>query len=367
MTGDYAADAFDASSDGAGGTDVTLRGIEVPCFARGTRLLTMRGEVPVETLQVGDVMVTFLGEGATLKPVRWIGHRLVDCRRHPRPRNVWPVRIAAGAFGSGVPHRDLRLSPGHAVAWDTVLIPAIVAVNGATVTQAPVDRVQYFHVELEAHDLLLAEGLRVESYLDTGNRSAFQTEASVSLHGALDPSARRHGTCLPVAEGGPAIVALTRHLHARASTLGFTRSVGHTMRLLADERELPFTDVGRTFLFMLPAMVNDLRLVSSVFHPCATSADGTDWRRLGVRVEAIAVEWRDGWHTIPLDDSTLCDGFHHMEMDQGDPFLWTDGCATLPAGLLRGARRLKLRIGTGSSCWTRELEALQTCNNDSAA
>ena len=83
VTGDYAADAFDASYDGAGGTDVTLRGTEVPCFARGTRLLTMRGEVPVETLQVGDVTVTFLGEGATLKPVRWIGHRLVDCRRHP--------------------------------------------------------------------------------------------------------------------------------------------------------------------------------------------------------------------------------------------------------------------------------------------
>jgi hypothetical protein len=37
----------------------------------------------------------------------------------------------------------------------------------------------YVHVELDRHDILLAEGLPAESYLDTGNRAAFGTQGGV--------------------------------------------------------------------------------------------------------------------------------------------------------------------------------------------
>lgn len=143
----------------------------VACLATGTRILTTAGDTAVERLHVGDLVPTLTGQGAA--PVRWIGHRRIDCRRHPRPDTVWPVRVGAGAFGPDAPARPLSLSPDHAVHVYGVLIPVGHLVNGATIVQEPADHVVYWHVELPTHGVLLAEGLPVESYLDTGNRDAF--------------------------------------------------------------------------------------------------------------------------------------------------------------------------------------------------
>ena len=71
------------------------------------------------------------------------------------------------------------LSPGHAVcvnAVGEVFIPIDHLINGATITQVEADEVTYWHVELESHDVLLAEGLGCESYMDTGNRAFFGRE-----------------------------------------------------------------------------------------------------------------------------------------------------------------------------------------------
>ena len=92
------------------------------CYAAGTRILTVRGEVAVEDLRVGDLVVTFAGGGAPLKPVRWVGYRHVDLTTHPSPEQVRPVRLAAGTLAPGLPHRDLVLSPGHAICIDDQLI-----------------------------------------------------------------------------------------------------------------------------------------------------------------------------------------------------------------------------------------------------
>ena len=106
-------------------------------------------------------------------PITWIGFRSIEAARHPDPARIWPVRIRAGAFGAGMPHTDLFLSPDHAVHVGNVLVPAGYLINGTTIVQVPADRVDYYHVELPRHDVLLAEGLAVESYLDTGNRDGF--------------------------------------------------------------------------------------------------------------------------------------------------------------------------------------------------
>jgi hypothetical protein len=153
-------------------TDVTL----VPCFCAGTRLLTDAGEVAVEDLRAGMRVISYQDRQAM--PVTWVGHRRIDCTRHPRPRDVWPIRIAAGAFGEAVPHRPLYVSPDHAVFVDGALVPARYLVNGTSVAQIPCDEVVYFHVEVADHGVLVAEGLPAESYLDTGNRDLFADESA---------------------------------------------------------------------------------------------------------------------------------------------------------------------------------------------
>ena len=151
--------------------DTRLAAAAVACFARGTRIATDRGMVAVEDLIAGDSVRTALGDG--WRPIVWIGHRDVDCANHPNPEQVWPIRAMAGALGQGLPVRDLYLSPDHAVYLDGVLLPVKYLENGTTIRQIRRDAVSYFHVELTGHDVLFAEGLPAESYLETGGRADF--------------------------------------------------------------------------------------------------------------------------------------------------------------------------------------------------
>ncbi len=185
------------------------------CFAAGTRIATARRDIAVETLRVGDRVQTLLSGKAA--PVVWIGHRHIDCTRHPEPRKVWPVRISAGAFGPGRPCRDLWLSPDHAVYVIDMLIPAKQLINGATIVQVPVDSVTYYHVELPQHEVLLAEGLPAESYLETGDRANF-ANGGTAVRQAADFSARTweaHG-CAPLIIAGPRLIAVRQWLGAMA-------------------------------------------------------------------------------------------------------------------------------------------------------
>jgi phospholipase/lecithinase/hemolysin len=166
--------------------ETALHALGVACFAAGTRILTANGEVPVERLRIG-ARVSLAGDGTA--PVTWIGHSHVGCARHPRPREVWPIRVGASAFGQGVPGRDLFLSPDHAVfvggdpasSEAGILIPVRYLINGATVAQIPCRCVDYFHLELPVHAVILAEGLMTESYLDNGNRSLFDEPSKVPV------------------------------------------------------------------------------------------------------------------------------------------------------------------------------------------
>jgi hypothetical protein len=151
----------------------------VTCYAKGTRIRTPRGDVAIEDLRPGDPVVTARGE---IRPVVWTGNRHVDCRRHPHPERVLPVRISAHAFGRGLPCRDLVVSPNHAIYFDCVFIPARLLVNGTTVDQVECAAVDYYHLELSGHDVVLAEGLPAESYLDCGDRWDFaNNEGAIAL------------------------------------------------------------------------------------------------------------------------------------------------------------------------------------------
>jgi collagen type I/II/III/V/XI/XXIV/XXVII alpha len=179
---DLAADTTQSSGNTfitIGGSTIELTGFtgaipsneeSIQCFRRGTRLATPLGWARVEDLSAGDLVLTHDGEAVA---VVWLGHRRVDCARHPVPARVSPVRIAAGAFAAGVPERDVFLSPDHAVFARGMLFPVKYLINGDTIAQVAAGEVDWFHVEVEGHAVLLAEGLPAESYLDTGERGWF--------------------------------------------------------------------------------------------------------------------------------------------------------------------------------------------------
>ncbi len=163
---------FTTPTDGTTG----LSTITLACFAAGTRIRTARGQMPVEQLLEEDILVTASG---AQEPVIWIGRTPVNCAAHPDPESVWPVRVSAGAFGPGMPVRDLFLSPDHAVFVNDVLVPVKYLIDGTFIAQVKRDRVTYFHVELREHDVILAEDLPVESYLDAGDRTNFENAGGV--------------------------------------------------------------------------------------------------------------------------------------------------------------------------------------------
>ncbi|WP_245442943.1 Hint domain-containing protein [Methylobacterium terrae] len=181
------------------------------CFTTGTLIRTARGEVAVEDLRVGDRAVTASG---ALRPIVWIGHRAIAAAGPLLPHDQQPVRIRAGAFGAGLPARDLRLSPGHPVLVGAEagnegghLVPVMCLINGTTIAREPVAAVTYWHVELDSHDILLAEGLPAESYLDWGDRPFFTEGSDHALHNPDFVVPGLAARCRPVAVDGPVVEA----------------------------------------------------------------------------------------------------------------------------------------------------------------
>lgn len=187
----------------------------ISCFASGTLIETTNGPVPVEDVREGTMLRTREGRAA---PVIWRGYRSIECRRHPSPKPVWPVRVAAGAFGPARPFRDLWLSPDHAVYADDVLIPVKYLINGHSIAQVEVERVTYWHIELPRHDVIMANGLPTESFLDTGNRSAFDNGGKlVTLFPDFSSLTWESDGALPLVASGPIVNEVRRQLAARHS------------------------------------------------------------------------------------------------------------------------------------------------------
>jgi glycosyltransferase involved in cell wall biosynthesis len=211
-TGTYTGDVFDLAAATAPLTGTVLT-LQATCYGRGTLILTDRGEVPVEDLRIGDRVVTHAGDR---RPIRWIGRRAYNGIFAAGKPGILPVRIAAGALADAVPRRDLLVSPQHAMLIDGLLIPAAALVNGRSIVQAEsVDRVEYFHVELDSHDVIVAEGAPSESFVDDDNRAMFDNadEYHALYPGAMTVPARY---CAPRVEDGEDFEAIRRRLAIRA-------------------------------------------------------------------------------------------------------------------------------------------------------
>ncbi len=175
-TESFAGDFFHISADNGGsgpGLDITEN--TSPCYCPGTLIRTPDGETPVEDLAIGDQVMTKSG---TARAIKWIGRRSYAGRFALGRTDILPVCIKAGALAENTPARDLRISPNHAMYFADenggVLIEAKDLVNGVSIVRADrVEKVEYFHVELESHDVLVAEGALSESYVNDDSRGMF--------------------------------------------------------------------------------------------------------------------------------------------------------------------------------------------------
>lgn len=144
----------------------------VPCFTPGCRIATPKGERLVETLTVGDRVLT---RDNGIQSVTWAGHRSLkpeELKTNPKLR---PILIRAGSLGSELPERDMLVSPHHRMlvvssvarehfgeaevlvaAKDMTKLPGVEAVN--------VPGINYLHFMFDKHQIVLADGTWTESF-----------------------------------------------------------------------------------------------------------------------------------------------------------------------------------------------------------
>jgi len=247
-----------------------------------------------------------------------------------RRSTATPVIVRKGALADNVPHHDLRVTKGHAVYLDDVLIPIEFLVNHRSILwDDRAQEVELYHLELDSHDVLLANGAPAESYRDDGNRWLFRNANSGWDMPPQEP-------CAPVLTGGPIVDAAWRRLLDRAGGPGRMPTTDEPdLHLVADGRRIDGRQTGRgIYRFRLPQGAKQVRVVSRAGVPCEVGL-ARDPRLLGVAVQRIMCWQGPRLRLIEASDAALCGGFHGFEAANG--FRWTDGDASLPETMFDGA------------------------------
>lgn len=213
-------DFFLFANDGGIPLNTNLNGFQNQdfpiCYLRGTHILTTTGEVRIEDIRIGDLVVTRFG---AIQPVTWIGRQSFGARFARADRRRLPVRIHAGALGDHQPARDLFVSPGHSMLIDGQLVMARSLVNGVTITQDwGQDDIHYFQIELEAHDCIIAEGVWSETFADgPGLREQFHNAAEFAELFPRYAPPDEMSLCAPRPESGSRLEKALRPIVERAS------------------------------------------------------------------------------------------------------------------------------------------------------
>jgi len=334
------------------------------CYLKGTHIATPEGEVKIEELKAGDNVLTASGGVATVK---WLGFRKLQRNRLPKSDilKASPIRILKGALAENVPHRDLTVSPGHRFYFDGALIPALSLVNGQTIIQdLEVQTFEYFHVELEEFDMVLAEGAAAESYLDVGEyRSSFQNAKTVASNPDFGPAPEKVRLAAYVQKITADIIEPVRSaLFKRAEIVtGAKRVFQSDLAIETEGLQFEGTKPGTmngTYRFNLPENVHgDLTIKSNSSIVREVSLrPRQDTRRIGVGLTGIAIVDNNGRRELNLLDSELV-GFNDAQEINGTTMRWTNGAAIIPASMLNtsGPAVLELTVLRTASYWVADV------------
>ncbi len=142
------------------------------CFTRGVKIATPDGEVAVEGLREGMLVLT---KDHGPQPVRWIGSSLISATALSTSPELQPIRIKAGALAPAQPAQDLVVSPQHRILLSSqiaqrmfgtseVLVAArqLLDLPGIELAQ-DLAEVEYFHILFDRHEILISNGAETES------------------------------------------------------------------------------------------------------------------------------------------------------------------------------------------------------------
>ncbi|KFL87892.1 outer membrane protein [Acetobacter malorum] len=309
------------------------------CFLSGSMIQTPHGEVAVETLGLGDEVIAYVDGLPQSRRVVWAGKSHATVRPHLAEDEAgYPVRILENAISQGVPYKDMLITPEHCLFFYGRFVPARMLVNGVSIFyDTSITSYDYYHVETEEHSVLRADGMLTESYLDTGNRSAFRQAGSVIGLGA----GRRDWTtdaavplCIERAFVEPLFHSLVARAAAASGQEGAVTLSEQTMdpdlHLVTQTGAVvrPVYHKAAQYRFMLPPGVTSVRIVSRASRPTDTVGPFVDDRRmLGVAIASVQLITADQTQSITT----------HLQADKpagwyatDTSHAWTDGNASLP-------------------------------------
>jgi hypothetical protein len=162
---------------------------QTSCLLKGTKISTPSGDRPVQELQIGDEVHTLAGR----KTIKWIGcNKFTKEEGRAWQDSVMPIRVARFSIDDHAPYRDLYISPLHCVFINGALIPVMYLINETSIAQgtpSEMSALEYYHVELDTHEVIYAEGALVESY-DGSNRDNFSNFVQYERLYGTEPEAK---------------------------------------------------------------------------------------------------------------------------------------------------------------------------------
>lgn len=346
------------------GADLNGNLIYEVCFLTGSMIRTLKGEIAVEDIRIGDQVLTFdwkLNKEIS-SPVRWVGSKTIKVNPILMDDEAgYPVRIVKNAIAEGIPYKDLLITAEHSLFFEDKLIPVRMLVNGYSIyCDYSITDYTYYHIETDRHSVIWADGMLTETYLDTGNRNQF----------------KQHGNCVVLTpvytpkqweQDAVAALGVERHIVEPLYQAITQRAINMGLKSMQTEKQFtqnpdlhlitqdglaiqPMSNYKGQYTFFLPdGDIEHVYLVSRASRESDIIGAFIDNRHyLGVLIGDISILAVDQQNNVLVDPITThlsqndLSGWHAVE---NASYRWTDGKALLklPQNNLK-KRRLIIQV-----------------------